>query len=129
MPPQRGHQTLFSKLLSTAVERFGDAVSVQGKHVSGAQPALRSQAFPILEETQHRAGGVESLKSVVAVEKQRGEVSTVGVAQALRLVVVLAEEEAGIGVVGGILIKELVHRLKKAQRAGPRPGIMSGQVG
>lgn len=55
--------------------------------------------------------------------------STVGVAQSLRLVVVLREAERGIGAVGSVVIKQLVDRLQHSLGFMPRDSALAPQVG
>src|SRR5580765_1292051 len=54
--------------------------------------------------------------------------STVSVAQALRLVVIFGKEEGGVGVVGGIVIEQLVDRSQKPLRIIPCDRTLAAQV-
>src|SRR6266852_2028212 len=55
--------------------------------------------------------------------------STVSVAQALRLVVIFGKEEGGVGVVGGVVIKQFVDRSQKSLRVIPCNRALASQVG
>src|SRR6266481_9707265 len=70
--------------------------------------AFLDRALPFLEEAQNRACGIQPFQSVIPAKQQSGEMATVGVAQALRLIVIFGEEERGIGAVGRVLIKQVV---------------------
>ena len=52
----------------------------------------------------------------------------IGVAQAARLVVVFGEEERGVGAVGRVLVKELVHRPQEALRLIESDGALAAQI-
>src|SRR5712692_10970951 len=54
--------------------------------------------------------------------------STVSVAQALRLVVIFGKEEGGVGVVGGIVIKQFVDRSQEPLRVIPCNRALASQV-
>ena len=103
MPPQRFGQALLSKFFSRRVEGFRDAVRVQSDGVSWEEVTFPDRSFPFLEEAQNRARGVQPVQSVIAAEQKSWEMSTVGIAQALRAIVVFGEEKRGIGVVGPVL--------------------------
>src|SRR6266568_2123807 len=114
MLSQRFDQALFSEFFSAIVERFGDAVGVERECVSWEELAFPNRAIPFFEESQHRAGGFEPCQSVIAPEEEGGEMPAARVAQAPRAVVILGKEEGGVGVVGRILVEELVHRAQEA---------------
>src|SRR5256885_190984 len=54
--------------------------------------------------------------------------STVGVAQALRRVIIFGEEQSCVRVVGGILIKQLIHRSQQPLRVVPGNGTLAAEV-
>src|SRR6266481_6018921 len=54
--------------------------------------------------------------------------STVSVAQALRLVVIFGKEEGGVGVVGGIVVKQVVDGSQQALRIIPGNDALASQV-
>src|SRR5438067_6005 len=108
MPPQGLNQSFFSKFLSVRVERFGDAVGVERERVAGEEMTFADRAIPVLEEAQHSAVGLESHQRIITAKQERGEMPAVRVTQALQLVVIFAKEQAGISVVGRIVIKQLV---------------------
>ena len=93
-------QPLLAELLSRVVERLGDAVRVEHEQVAGRELALADRALPIREEPQDGARGARAARACRRPEQQAAQVAAVGVAQALRRVVVLGEEERGVGAVG-----------------------------
>src|SRR5205085_8565173 len=113
MPAQGFDQALFSELFSGGVERFSDAVGIERERVAREEMAFADGALPVLEESQHGAGGIKLHQRIITAKQERGKMSAVRVAQALQLVVIFAKEQAGIGVVGRIVIKQLVHRAQE----------------
>jgi hypothetical protein len=76
-----------------------------------------SRVSPIEQShSLHGARRIEPFESVIAPEEKSGEMAAVHIAQLLRAIVILGEEERGVGTVGRILVKELVHRLQEALR-------------
>src|SRR5207249_9259688 len=128
MLSQRLEQALFSKFLSSVVERFGDAVGVERDRISREELAFPDRAIPFLEESEHRARGFEPFQRVIAPKEKGGEMPAARVAQAPRAVVILGEEEGGVGVVGGILVEELVHRAQEALRVIASARALAAQV-
>src|SRR5258708_2395825 len=122
-------QALFAELLVGGVVGFGDAVGVEGEGVSRVKLAFSNFAFPILEDSQHRGGGIESFHGVVAAEKKCGQVAAVGVAQTAGSVVVLGEEKSGEGAVGSVVAEELVHGAQETLRLVQSDGALAAQVG
>src|SRR4051812_49359110 len=55
--------------------------------------------------------------------------SAVGIAEALRLVVVFGEEERGVGTLSRVVIKQLIDRSKQALRVVQRDDSLAAQVG
>lgn len=109
-PPKRFEQARFSEFLSGIVERFGDAIGIERERVPRVKATLPYRAVPILEEPQNRFRGRKPFNGVAAAQKKASEMPAIRVAQAPRLVVVLGKEERGVGALGRILVKELVHR-------------------
>src|SRR5712664_2713740 len=101
-------QALLSKFFSRSVEGLGDAVGVEGDGIAAEELALPDCAIPLLKQSQNGGGGVQAFESVIAAKQEAGEMSAVGVAQALRLVVIFSEEERGIGAVGRVVVEQLI---------------------
>src|SRR5712692_5364972 len=127
MSPQRFDQALFSEFLPRAIGRFGYAVSVECECVTWTEPAFLDRAIPFLEESQHRARGIEPFKSVIAPEEKSGEMPTIRVAQAPHFVVIFGKDEGGVDVVGRIVVKELVHGSQEALRLIQSDGTLAAQ--
>jgi len=70
----------------------------------------------LFEEAEDGGGRVEPLNLAVAAKKNAREVAAVGVAQSAGVVVVVGEEDGGVGAVGGVLEKESVDGLKEELR-------------
>src|SRR6476646_2064105 len=85
--------------------------------------------MPFLKEAEDSAGGIEPQQGIIAPQQQRGKMSAVGIAQAPRLAVKFSKEEAGIRVVGRILIEKLIHGVQKALRLIQSNGTLAAQIG
>src|SRR5271155_6013450 len=72
--------------------------------------------MPFFEETEHGGGGVEPADLAVFSEDDAGEVAAVGVAEAAGGVVVVGEEDGGVGGVGGVLEEKAVDGLEEEFR-------------
>src|SRR6267143_2038945 len=129
MPQQGFDQALFAELLVGGVVGFGDAVGVESKSVARTKLTLSNFAIPILEDSQHRGGGLEALDGVIAVEQKRGEMAAIGITQAACRVVVFAEEKGGEGAVGSVVAKELVHGAQEALRLIQSDGALAPEIG
>src|SRR5882762_3545388 len=129
MPQQGFDQALFAELLVGGVVGFGDAVGVESKSVTQTKLTLSNFAIPILEDSQHRGGGLEALDGVIAVEQKSGEMAAIGIAQAACRVVVFGEEEGGEGAVGSVVAKELVHGAQEALRLIQSDGALAAEIG
>src|SRR5258708_9010376 len=116
MPLQGFDQALFAELLFGGVIGFGDAVGVESESVTQTKLTFSNFAIPILEDSQHRGGGLEALDGVIAVEQKSGGMAAIGIAQAACRVVVFGEEKGGEGAVGSVVAKELVHGAQEALR-------------
>src|SRR6266850_176136 len=102
MPQQGFDQALFAELLVGGVVGFGDAVGVESKSVARTKLTLSNFAIPILEDSQHRGGGLEALDGVIAVEQKSGEMAAIGIAQAACRVVVIAADLESLDAKAGI---------------------------
>src|ERR1700735_4234870 len=104
MAPQGFSEAPLSKFFSGLVEGFCDAVGVEGNRVTGEKAAVGDRAIPFPEEAQNGAGRVQLFDGAISAEQESGEMSAVGVAQVLRLVVIFSEEEHGVGAVVRIFV-------------------------
>ena len=75
--------------------------------------AVDGGGVPVFEEAEDGGGGVEALDLAVAAEDDAGEMAAVGVAETAGGVVVVGEEDGGVGGVGGVLEEEAVDGLKE----------------
>ena len=123
--PQCFRKTLFSELFTLLVTCFGYAVGIKREDVAGHHADFLGVAFPILEEAEHGTGRIETLQCVMgccvvscvmAAQQERGKMTAIRIAQALQLVVIFSEEERGVGIVGGVLVEELIDGLQQALR-------------
>src|SRR5215831_16079384 len=92
------------------------------------QPAFCDRTVPFLKEAEYSAGGIKAHQGVIAAKQQRGQMSTIGIAQAPCLAVKFCKEEAGIRVVRRILIEKLIHGAQKALRLIQGNGTLAPQV-
>src|SRR5712671_1553167 len=129
MPLQGFDEALFAELFVSGIVGFGDAVGIEGKGVTRAELALSNLAIPILENTQHRGGGLEALYCVIAVQQKSGEMAAIGVKQAASGVVVFAEKEGGERAVGSVVAEELVHGTEEALGLIESDGALAAQIG
>src|SRR5467141_252709 len=129
MPLQGFDQALFAELLFGGVIGFGDAVGVESESVTQTKLTFSNFAIPILEDSQHRGGGLEALDGVIAVEQKSGEMAAIGITQAACRVVVFAEEKGGEGAVGSVVAKELVHGAQEALRLIQSDGALAAEIG
>ena len=81
--------------------------------MSPGEAGIRRWGIPFFEEAEDGAGGVEAFDLAVAAEEDAGEVAAVGVAEAAGGVVVVGEEDGGVGGVGGVLEEEAVDGLEE----------------
>ena len=68
MAAERFNEAAFTELIACIVEGFGDAVRVEGEHVSWREAAFVNGAIPFLKNTQNCARGLEALDGVIAVQ-------------------------------------------------------------
>jgi hypothetical protein len=107
--PAKGiDEALFAKFLSSGIEGFRDSVGVENKSVAGRKLALSQGAIPIFEGAHNGCSGGEAFERIIGTQEERRKVTTVGIAEAARDVVIFGEEESGEGGVGGIVAKKLV---------------------
>src|SRR6478752_3418663 len=92
------------------------------------QTAFCDRTVPLLKKAKNSAGGIEPHQGVIATKQQRGQMSTIGIAQAPRLAVKFSKEEAGIRVVRRILIEKLIHGVQKALRFIQSNGTLAPQI-
>ena len=128
MSPQRFDQALFSEFLFSITKGFGYAVTVEQDRVSSRELAFRDRAIPFFKKSQYGARGVEPFKSVIAAQDEGAEMTAIRVAQALSSVIVFGEEEGGVGAVGRILAKELIHGSQEALRLIQSDSALAAQV-
>ena len=86
MPPQRFDQALFPEFLSAIVERFSDAVGVEGEDISSEQQPFLDRAIPFLEKPHNRGRGIEPFNAVILPEEKGGEMPATHVAQPAQLI-------------------------------------------
>src|SRR5689334_3530074 len=98
------------------VFRFGDAVGVDGEEIACAELNLLGAARPVVEQTNHRCRGRQSLHRSISLHDETRKMTAVRVSQSARAIVELRVEQRGIGVVGGILVEQPVYRLKQLFR-------------
>src|SRR5438105_10101437 len=121
-------QTLLSKFFSCRIEGLGDAIGVEGDDISREELTLADRAIPFLEQSKNRAGGVQPFQSIIAAKQKSRGMSTVGVAQALRLVVILGKEERRVGILGRVFIKQIVYGLQQSLWLIQRDGTLTAQI-
>src|SRR5712671_1574015 len=129
MPLQGFDQAVFAELLVGGVVGFGDAVGVESESVPHTKLTFSNFAIPILEDSQHRGGGLEALDGVIAVEQKSGEMAAIGVTQAAGGVVVFGEKEGGERAVGSVVAEELVHGTQEALGLIESDGTLAAQIG
>src|SRR5262249_29167912 len=93
-----------------------------------ADPALADRAIPLVKKPQHGACGLKPHHFAIWFHQQSWQMAAVDVAQTLRAIVILGEEERGVSVVGGIVIKKLVYRLQQLLRLVYRHGTLAPQI-
>jgi hypothetical protein len=126
---ERGDEAVFAELFLGLVEGFGDAVGVEGEEVARGELALDGRGMPVLEEAEDGCGGVEALDLAAAAEEDGTEVAAVGVAESAGGVVVVGEEDGGVGAVGGVLEEETVDGLEEELRLVAGEGVLAAEVG
>src|SRR5262245_36712798 len=132
MAPQRLGEALLAELLAGLALRFGDSVRVERQRVAWSEFALREFTRPVFEEPNYRGGGFQPLHAVVVPEHECWQVPAVRVPQAPGTVIVLGEEQGGVGPRGSTLAEQLVHRREERQwfrRDGALPAQVGLQVG
>src|ERR1700720_1726841 len=116
MPPQCFDQASLSTVFSSVVERVGYPIRVECQCVAWKELKVGNQAVPLPEKSEDSRRGIKPLKRIIAPKENRGVVSTIHVAQAPGFIVVFGKEERGVGAVGRIFIKQLVHRPQESLR-------------
>src|ERR1700674_4329470 len=122
-------QRALAELLAGRVAGFGDAIGVEGEHVSGEQSAFSDGAIPLREEAKESAGGIEPLTRAIRAQNQAGQVAAVRVAQALLVVIVQSEKKRGVGTVDRVLVEQAVHGLEQEFRTIQGQSTLAAQVG
>lgn len=84
-------QVLFAELLSSAVERFAHAVSVECRRVSREELQFPYRAIPVFKQSEYSGRG-EPLKSVVVPEEKSRPMPAIREAQTPRVVVVFGKK-------------------------------------
>ena len=79
---QAVQQAFFPELSVVAIVGFGNSIRVKGEQISRFELVFGGGTFPILEQTENRAGGIEPATRPVRPQHESGEVSAIGVAQA-----------------------------------------------
>jgi hypothetical protein len=123
------YQRALSKLLPGFVIGFGDAVCVEGQRVSRQERALADGAVPFLEEAEQRGGGVKALEGAIGAQDESRQVSAVGVAEALGIVIVFGKEERGVGAVYRVLKEQAVHGPEQELGMIQSKGALAAEVG
>jgi hypothetical protein len=77
---QAFNQPGLSEFLSRNIERFGYSVGIENECISREELTFPNLAIPLLEQTQHRAGGVEAFQSFIGTEEKRGVMATICIA-------------------------------------------------
>src|SRR5437899_12128087 len=98
-------QALLAELLSSIVERFAYAVSVECQNVSRIELQFFHRTFPFFEKSEYGARGLEPLQTIIASEQETWPMHAIRVAQTTFMVVVLCKKESGIRTVHCILEK------------------------
>src|SRR5579883_3125698 len=102
--------------------------SVQRTRVSPGA-SWRSSMVQLQSAKSPRTVPVERSSPLARVAQQDSRVvPAIGIAQAPGLIVVLAEEERGVGTVGRVFAKQAVHRLQEALRLLERDRALAAQV-
>ena len=125
--PRRGALRRIRRLL---VERFGHAVGVE-RRTGRPRPSRRSPIEQSQSANRPSTVPVLSRRSSVSsrAQQQAAQVPAVRVAQPLRAVVVLGEEERRVGALDRVLVEELVHRPAGTLRLLQRGRALAAQVG
>ena len=122
-------KALLTELFSRRVEGFGYAVGVERQRVPSGDLAFLDRRVPFFEQTEHCGSRVEALDLAVAAEEDGTEVAAVGVAESAGGVVVVGEEDGGVGGVGGVLEEEAVDGLQEELRLVARECELTAEVG
>ena len=85
--------------------------------------------IPFFEEAEDGGGRVEPVDFAVLPEDDAGEVAAVGIAKAAGDVVVVGEEDGGVGGVGGVLEEEAVDGLEEDLGLVASQGELAAEVG
>ena len=85
--------------------------------------------MPLLEEAEDGGGGVEAIDLSVVAEKDGTEVAAVGVAETALCVVVVGEEDGGVGGVGGAVEEEAIDGLQEELGFVAGEGELAAEVG
>src|SRR6266436_308423 len=121
-------QALLAELLSSIVERFAYAVSVECQNVSRIESQFFHRTFPFFEKSEYGARGLEPLQTIISSEQETWPMPAVRVPQTSCMVVVLRKKESGISTVLSILVKELIHRLQKVLRLSQGDGTLATKI-
>ncbi len=127
--PQGLDEPFFAELFSDFVEGFGYAVGVEREDVACCELALDDGRVPLLEESEDCTGGMKQFDCAVTPQQNRRKMPAVCVSQALCGVVVVGEEDRGIGAVDRVLVEEAIHGLQKEQGLFAGEGELAAQVG
>jgi hypothetical protein len=122
-------ESLLAELFSGRVEGFGYTVGVERERVAGGELAFLDWRIPFFEETENGGGGAEPFDLAVTPEDDGGQMAAVGVAEAAGGVIVVGEEDGGVGGVGGVLEEEAVDGLEEELGLVAREGELAAEVG
>src|SRR6516162_4198957 len=88
--------------IPSLVKGLRDSVGVEGQDVSRVQLPLLDSTSPLREKAQDCTRGTKFFPFTSRAQKNSRVVATVGVPEAPGRIVVLSEEQRGVGAVGGI---------------------------
>ncbi len=98
-------QSLLAEFLVTLVDRFGDAIGVDGEQIAWEQLHVLSAAGPVAEQTHDGCRGRQSLHRSISLHDETRKMAAVRVSQSARAIVELRVEQRGVGVIGGVLVE------------------------
>src|SRR6266404_4392333 len=67
-----------AEFFTVVIERFGDAVGVEGENIAGREVTFADFAVPLFENAEDGGGGVEACDGVVAAKEKRGKMAAIG---------------------------------------------------
>ncbi len=123
------NQVSLTKLFTTVIYGFGNAIRVKGEQVSRRECDIGELALPILEKTYQSCCGVEPAHGVVRAQNKAREMAAVSVMKAACFCVVVSEKQRGVSAFDGIPVEQLVDRTQKEFRLRQDEGALAAQVG